>query len=83
MPEACVLKLWLLLQLAYIRFDEDHIQAALGVHNETRRRASTERPRSKDSHRAELSARNANILEDVDIVDMLQVTVSAPSSYPF
>ena len=62
------------LEVAFIKFSEQHFGAAMGVENEAEGHSSTSRPsRSFHQQHSGPSARNADTLADVDIVDMLEV----------
>ena len=64
------------LEVAFIKFSEQHFGAALGVDNEAEGRAPVSRPsRSFRQQQSGPSARNADTLADVDIVDMLEVRI--------
>ncbi|KAK9861272.1 hypothetical protein WJX84_001563 [Apatococcus fuscideae] len=61
------------LEVAYIKFSAQHFEAAMGMQGDAQTRESTSRPSGDFSHQPSgPSARNANVLGDVDIIDMLE-----------
>ncbi len=64
--------------MAYIKFGEEHIQAALGMRNDPQKKEPDAQPRQADRTKSGPAARNVSVLEDVDIVDMLEARTRRP-----